>query len=228
MSLFEEHKAERRARILAAARTLIAERGYDGLTMRDLARAARVSVPTLYNLFGSKDLIVAAELEAGASRIAARVPAAGSGFFARGAAAFDAGMAMIEEAPEFFRAAMRMFLTSPESAPLRHRIEDGFIAIMAANLVAAKQAGQLADWAEPAIVARHMFAQYMSSFLAWGIGELDLPTFRAAAQSGICHILIGVARGPFAAEVEDRLRELVRTPLLQPFVEVGHVASRRD
>lgn len=228
MSLFEEHKAERRTRILAAARALVAERGYDGLTMRDLAHAARVSVPTLYNLFGSKDAILVAELEATASRIAARVSLAEAGFFARGAAMFEAGMGMIEEAPEFFRAVMRMFLTSPESAPVRRRIEDGFIAMMAANLIAAKHAGQLADWAEPAIVARHMFAQYMSAFLAWGIGELDLPTFRAAAQSGICHILIGVARGPFAAEVEARLRELVRSPLVQPFVEVGHVASRRD
>ena len=42
MSLFDEHKAERRARILTAARKLIADRGYDGLTMRDLARASRV------------------------------------------------------------------------------------------------------------------------------------------------------------------------------------------
>jgi AcrR family transcriptional regulator len=228
MSLFDEHKAERRGRILAAARRLVAERGYDGLTMRDLAHAARVSVPTLYNLFGSKDAILAAELEATASRIAARVSTAESGFFARGAAMFDAGMAMIEEGPEFFRAVMRMFLTSPESAPVRRRVEDGFIALMAANLAAAKRAGELADWAEPTIVARHMFAQYMSTFLAWGIGEVDLPTFRAAAQSGICHILIGAARGAFAAEVEARLRELARDPLVKPFVEVGHVASRRD
>src|SRR5262245_39106061 len=133
MSLFDEHKAERRGRILGAARRLVAERGYDGLTMRDLARAARVSVPTLYNLFGSKDAILMSELEAEAARIAARVPTVGAGFFARGVAAFEAGMQMIEEAPEFHRAVMRMFLTSPETAPMRRRAEDTFIAIMAAN-----------------------------------------------------------------------------------------------
>ncbi|HEY6033695.1 MAG TPA: helix-turn-helix domain-containing protein, partial [Kofleriaceae bacterium] len=75
MSLFEEHKAERRERIIAAARTLVAERGYEGLTMRDLARAAKVSVPTLYNLFGSKDAILVSELEAMASSIARALPA---------------------------------------------------------------------------------------------------------------------------------------------------------
>jgi AcrR family transcriptional regulator len=230
MSLFEENKAERRGRILAAARKLVATRGYEGLTMRDLARAARVSVPTLYNLFGSKDAILVAELEASAMRMAAALPPADAGFFARGAAAFEAGMRMIEEAPEFHRAVMQMFLTSPETAPMRRRAEEAYIAIMAGNLEAAKRAGQLADWAQPAIAARHMFALYMSCFLAWGMGELDLPSFRAAALSGICHLLIGVARGPFAFEVEARLRELAHAAPLKPFMEVGNVVrdSSRD
>src|SRR5437764_464693 len=71
MSLLEEHKAERRGRILAAARELIAERGYDGLTMRDLAQASRVSVPTLYNLFGGKQAILLGELEETFERVVA-------------------------------------------------------------------------------------------------------------------------------------------------------------
>src|SRR4030095_10174598 len=111
MSLLDEHKAERRARIGKAARQLVAERGYDGLTMRELARAARVAVPTLYNLFGSKDAILVAELEASARHIAARLPSGGDSFFARGMAAFEAGMSLIEGAPEFYRAVMRMFMT---------------------------------------------------------------------------------------------------------------------
>jgi AcrR family transcriptional regulator len=212
MGLLEEHKAERRERIGRAARRLVAERGYDGLTMRELARAARVAVPTLYNLFGSKDAILVAELEASARHIAARLPSGGDSFFARGMAAFETGMSLIEEAPEFYRAVMRMFMTSPETDAMRRRVEEGYIAIMTGNLSAAKAAGQLADWAQPAVVARHMFALYMASFLAWGMGELDLASFRAAALSGCCHLLAGVARGPFAADVEARIRELPSFP----------------
>jgi len=230
MSLFDEHKAERRARILAAARKLVAERGYDGLTMRDLARTARVSVPTLYNLFGSKDAILVAELQSWASRIAARLPTGGDSFFARGMAGFEAGMQALAEAPEMTRAIMRMALTSPESSPMRRRAEDGFIAIMAGNLAAAKAAGQLADWAEPQLVARHLFAAHTAVSLAWGLGEIDFETFRRAALSGTCHILIGVARGAFAAEVEARIRELSRDPLLLAFPrsspEVPHASPR--
>ena len=63
MDLVTEQKLERRERILASARELIAERGYEGLTMRDLAAHCRVSVPTLYNQFGSKDSLLAAAVE---------------------------------------------------------------------------------------------------------------------------------------------------------------------
>ena len=84
MSLLHEHKAERRARIGKAARQLVVERGYEGLTMRELAQKARVAVPTLYNLFGSKDAILVAELEASARVIASQLPTGGDSFFARG------------------------------------------------------------------------------------------------------------------------------------------------
>jgi AcrR family transcriptional regulator len=208
MTLFDEHKAERRERILRAARKLVAARGYDGLTMRELADAARVSVPTLYNLFGSKDAILVAELQTIAARVAAALPRGGESFFARGMAAFEAGTRIVEQSPEFFRACIRMFFTSPASEPMRRRNEDAFIAIMDANLSAAKAAGQVATWAEPRVVARHMFALYVSAFLAWGTGELDFESFRATALSGVCHVLAGVARGPFADEVEARIREL--------------------
>src|SRR5689334_6227903 len=111
MGLLEDNKAERRERILRAARKLVAERGYAGLTMRDLADAARVSVPTLYNLFGSKDAILIAELHAIARKIAAAPSHSGS-YFGNGMAAFTIGMRLIEGAPEFFRAVVQMALTS--------------------------------------------------------------------------------------------------------------------
>ncbi|MEO8550295.1 MAG: helix-turn-helix domain-containing protein [Kofleriaceae bacterium] len=208
MSLFDEHKAERRERILDAARKLVAERGYDGLTMRDLARAAKVSVPTLYNLFGSKDAILVTELEAVASTIARALPVTGDSVLARGRIAFDAGMQIIEASPAFFRAVIQMFMTSTETIEIRTRVEQGFVAAMAANLRAAQAAGQLADWASPAIVARHMYQIHAAGFLGWGLGHIDFETFRAATLSGCAHLLAGVARGPFAMEVEAELRKL--------------------
>lgn len=208
MSLLLEHKAERRARIGKIARQLVVERGYAGLTMRELAQKARVAVPTLYNLFGSKDAILVAELAESARTIAASMPRTGDSFFQRAMVGFEAGTRAIEDQPEFYRQCMFMFLTSPETAEMRRRVEDAHIAVMAANLSAAKAAGQLADWADPTILARHMFALYSSILIAWGLGEIDMPMFRTAALSGVCHLLVGAARGAFAADVEAKLRTL--------------------
>ena len=57
--------------------------------------------------------------------------------------------------------------------------------------------------------------------------ELDWQTFRAAALSGICHLLAGVARGRFADEVQQRLQALLRDPPLTRFKEVRHASRRR-
>ncbi len=52
------NKQKRRDRILAEARNLIAREGFDALSLRELAVAADVSVPTIYNLIGCKEQLL--------------------------------------------------------------------------------------------------------------------------------------------------------------------------
>ena len=59
----EQAKAERRLRIIGAARDLIRETGDTNLSMRTIAKRAKVSLATPYNLFGSKRALVLAVLE---------------------------------------------------------------------------------------------------------------------------------------------------------------------
>jgi AcrR family transcriptional regulator len=54
---------ETRARIAAAARLLLTQNGYDGMTIPAVARAAGVAVPTVYAIFGSKKGIVSELLD---------------------------------------------------------------------------------------------------------------------------------------------------------------------
>ncbi len=59
----ERSKAERRSRIVRAARDLIRETGDTELSMRTIAKRAGVSLTTPYNLFGSKRAVVLAVFE---------------------------------------------------------------------------------------------------------------------------------------------------------------------
>jgi AcrR family transcriptional regulator len=55
---------DRRDRILAEAQGLLDEMGVEGFTIRELSRRADVAQRTLYNVFGSKEEIVAAAIDA--------------------------------------------------------------------------------------------------------------------------------------------------------------------
>jgi AcrR family transcriptional regulator len=70
--LRERQKAERRQAISDAATALFVERGFDAVTLTEVAEAAGVSVKTIFNYFGSKEeLFLDREAEAFSSTIAA-------------------------------------------------------------------------------------------------------------------------------------------------------------
>ncbi len=196
MSLLAEHKAERRARILAAARGLIAEHGFEGLTMRELARVSRVSVPTVYNLFGGKHAVLMAELEETFAAVAQSLAGAGGrSFVERAFAICEAGNRELLAVPAYSRELMHIFLLSEATRPLRLTINDRYVALMADVLRDGQAAGDLVPWADPTVVARRMFAHYVHTMLEWGEGDLSDDEFCAATELGMSLMLLGLARG---------------------------------
>jgi AcrR family transcriptional regulator len=209
MGLLDEHKAERRARILAAARELIATRGFDGLTMRDLAHASRVSVPTLYNLFGGKHALLLGELEETFTKVTnalAGVP--GASFVERAFTAIEAGNDELLATPRYSRELIRLFLTSPETHPLRREIAERYVALMANVLRDAQAARELVAWADPIAVSRRMFSHYTHAMIEWAQGDLGDDAFRTATLLAGCLMMLGLARGSAARTIERRARAL--------------------
>jgi AcrR family transcriptional regulator len=212
MSLFEEHKAERRKRILTAARGLIAERGYDGLTMRDLAEASRVSVPTLYNLFGGKQAILLGELESTFAAVVAGIEQARTGNVVdRALATCDAGNAELLTTPRYSRELILLFLTSSETAPLRRSSAEGYAQLMAELLRDGQKAGDVEPWVDPLVLSRRMFAHYQLAMIEWARGELDEDGFRIATRYGMCAMLLGVTRGKAQRQVTKEMQLLQST-----------------
>lgn len=63
--LRDRKKLKRRQEIIAVARTLFAKQGIDATTMADIAEAAGISAPTVFNYFGSKDGVLIALISDG-------------------------------------------------------------------------------------------------------------------------------------------------------------------
>jgi AcrR family transcriptional regulator len=209
MGLLADQKAERRARILASARQLIAERGFDGLTMRELAAASRVSVPTLYNLFGGKLALLLGELEETFARVDTSMRAArGEGFVERMLAGCEAANDDLLSVPRYSRALIHRTLTSAETEPMRRDIGRRFVTIMAEVLRDAQATGEIADFVDAGAVAARAYAHYVATMIQWAMGDLDDAEFRNATLLGPCLMFLGIARGRAARDLEERVREL--------------------
>ncbi len=59
MRVSAQTKAATKERILQAARRLLAEKGYEATTTRDIAQAAQIASGTLFNYFATKEAIIA-------------------------------------------------------------------------------------------------------------------------------------------------------------------------
>ena len=70
---------DRRQRILLEAQALLDEAGVDGFTIRELSRRAGVAQRTLYNVFGSKEDIVASAIELHFTSRLGELPPPGAG-----------------------------------------------------------------------------------------------------------------------------------------------------
>jgi AcrR family transcriptional regulator len=200
--------AENRERILAAARRLIARRGVAGMTLRDLASEAGVSVPTVYNLIGGTAQLLEALLAETLSRVATRLAAAPDGHLVdRALALCEAGWTEMLAEPKYFRELVHAFLLNEETAPLRRQMDARNVELMASILRAGRRDGELHEWVDPQATAGLLWCCYIVTMLRWAGGELDEAELPSCVTHGLSTILLGLARG----RAHDKLERLVRS-----------------
>jgi AcrR family transcriptional regulator len=206
--------AERRQRILAAAREMVAARGYEALTMRELAQASRVTVPTLYNLIGGKEAVLAAAVEEQTARFLSRIERRrGASPAARLLSVIDACTRELLALPAYYRTLLHLLYRAEAAGPVRARVDEALGGELASALAGIAGAGELVAWAEERSLLRSLRSQLGASALAWAAGALSDADFPADAAYQACLTLLGVTTGRSHAELERAAREL-QTPRL--------------
>jgi len=208
MGLIDEQMRERRDRILVAARELLAERGYAAVTVRELADRCGVSVPTLYNRFGSKDALLA---EAVRDHFGSVLETARSVEEAPGQARLLALVGRcVEEVTRlsaYHRALLAAFTRAPETGPLHLSLAGDLVAAISAELEAMARRRQLARWARIDQLAAQITTACISAAMAWAAGGVPDARLRAFAEQAVGLMLLGVARGAAREALEARLGE---------------------
>lgn len=201
----EASKELRRQRIIAAARALIRESGAAGLSMRELAKRAEVSVATPYNLFGSKGAIVLAVLQ-DAREFRQRFAEHSMGDpITRIFEAINLAVEFYVDDPAFYRVLWREVFSaiSDVRAAIYNDKRDAFWRNM---LIEAAAAGALRPEIDAELLLHQLDHQFRSVMLDWVVGDLPSELLAATIRLGYALILLGAAAADWRGPLEARIR----------------------
>jgi len=207
MDLITEQRLWRRERMLDAVREALAEIGWAQLTVRELARRCRVSIPTLYNQFGGKDGLLTAAAEGHFGQVLERVTREGGPRGWRRLLALAARSAEnMTRQSAYHRALVAAFAVARETGPAQEALVRELTAAFAAELDFMRADGQLADWIDPGLLASQLTAACVSASAAWARGLLSDAGLRAAMPHSVSLLALGVARGGARRGLEQSAR----------------------
>ncbi|WP_332818820.1 TetR/AcrR family transcriptional regulator [Sphingopyxis sp.] len=217
MSTRMRNMNERRDRILDAARSIIAENGFDALTTRGLAQVAGVSAPTLYNLIGGKDDIVRALAKAGAEHVQHRLSLLEFDSCLEWIEAIaDEAVDMVESDETYHRALSFCQDRIAGGYGLRGDVGshpalgEAAMTIALPACEAARAQGLLRGNVSTRDVTEQMFYAYLGPTREWAFGTISLAMSRYRIKRGFILALAADASDSFRHDLLDRLAALGR------------------
>lgn len=201
-------KLERQQRILAAARELMQETGDLSFSMRTLAEQAGVSLATPYNLFGSKQAILLAVLDADLAdyqQRLAKLEVGGIDVLFEGNALLSA---MLGREPTFYKNVLRAVIR--DGPEFRVMVSGPRYLTWKGMLRQATEAGLLADHVDPDAFAIASSQLAVGNVLEWAQGALTLEEMDARNEYGLALALLGIATARSRPHLELRMQRAER------------------
>lgn len=216
----EESKELRRRTIVRAARTLMQETGQAGFSMRALAEKAGVSIATPYNLFGSKQAVMFAVLDADLEQYQAQLERLKADELDVFFNAVSLATSMYSAEPNFHKAVL---LAAYNDGGTGYRaMFGGPRHVMWRRLVInARDAGMLDPDFEPNSFAINLQHIFFSCIMEWVNGLMSLEELEVRGQYGFAVALRGAAT---AASI-DRLKD--KALAMQKRLKALHKKQRR-
>lgn len=209
----EQAKAERRDKIVRAARDLIRETGDMNLSMRMIAKRAEVSVATFYNLFGSKRAIVMAVLEDERDFLQKYQKLKVSNAIDRIFEAHKLAYGYFVQDPDFYRPLWRALLdasgkdeTGLVSAERQAQTRAAWIAL----LTQAQDEGYIRADIELPLLERTLSYLAGGALLSWTVENLRTEDLMPSVGLGYATLLSGAATPKGARHLEPRIAEYRR------------------
>lgn len=178
-----------RARILAAARDLFHEHGFDGATLRAIAARAGMGASSIYRHIRSKEELLIDDLAARQEEAWRRFRASDDRSLPtreRVLAFFAEQHRLLSEDPDFTTIALRA-LTHPEARVAKRvlALHDRTIGLLAEILLRGRVRGDLARDADVMIGARALFHAALGARISWANGLVSADGCAASISSSV-------------------------------------------
>ena len=211
MDLITEQRLARRAAILETARQMIAEVGYETVTVRDLARRCRVSVPTLYNQFGGKDQLLGAAVEEHFLGVLnAAEPDRDGGGFERLQRIVAQCAEQLLALPAYHQRLLKAFASLDQTTAVQLRIAQRLTDVFGKELAAMRSAGRLEELVATELVAEQLTTGCISAAMVWSSGLLPDRHLMTSMRYASGLVLAGIVRGRVASVVKSQLKDSQR------------------
>jgi AcrR family transcriptional regulator len=192
----------RRDRILEAARKLIGQRGYEQLTMRALAKAAGVTVPTIYSLIGNKDAVLGATIHDGTVHFWANARPS-----TNPVTVLEGIVAELLRQPSYYRPVLRV-LTNGGASEAMEELDVLFLRNLTAVLESLSKRGELEPWIDCGVLAERMLSNLYGVASEWATGLLSDEALPLAASFDASIALAGVATEKSRRRFQNRARRI--------------------
>lgn len=202
--------AARRSRILTTAAEMVAGGGVQRLTLRELALAADVTVPTIYNLIGSKEAVVEALVKEALDALDRELESLTS---VRGV---ERALAIVDRSLDLYFADARTYravfrglheLESAHNKSFLGRLFRRAGSLQERAIAEARADGQLMGKLAVLPLAHNTLHAYLGAIRMWAAGTLSRDLTRARARYGL---LVGLL-----ADATPKGRRLIQPLLAQ-------------
>jgi AcrR family transcriptional regulator len=211
-----QNMQKRRERILAQARELLTVQGFEALNLRELARQAAVTVPTIYNLLGNKEEVLVALFAEVLGEIEARVRAVpgGDDALTRASAVVLESTGLFAEDQDYYRSAFLAVECLNQSGAYHDKVTqlyawgerlttDGVLACREAKLLAGRVASPL--------LGELVLRAFRTSCREWAFAQISIEEFRRRALTDVYITLAADAVDNFRAVLMDKIAALAAT-----------------
>ena len=202
-------RAQRRDRIVEAARRIIVRDGIDGLAMRGLAKEAGVAVRTLYNLFEGRDAILFEITSRAMDRMDAAYDAEAplDDPIARCHAVVVISLRHVVEEEAWYRPVL-LWRPEPGSRAAERSLATRAGRMQAVALEAAMARGDLRQECDPEALGRLIYDGWEHAARLWAERHTDAEGFEARALYALYVALLSVATDTHRDTFVARIREL--------------------